>query len=188
MDKSEKSKLSGITKVHFCLLGVVIANFIIGVLSGYKINQNLMLILKIVLYISGLLLFVKAIKPFRTIAVYYFFYAMTVFAYGISHLFGGVFLAIILSFLLYPIYPPEIKYTDENLRIYTKYQGLMSACCAYDVTQPKFVFLEKSLGFVTINEPINFDNNPKFSIQKDTISYKYENKNAQDIVVKLQLQ
>jgi hypothetical protein len=160
-------------KWHFYLLGVVLINFGIGLFTGYRLNQNLTFFLKIILYLTGLILFLTTLRPFKKIAVYYSLYAISGVLTGLFFLFGGIFLAILSSLLLFPIVPKQTEYKTETIKIYDRFQGFMARCCSYEVVEPKLYIFEKHLGYINIERPIDADKD-EFSFKNNTIIYQYE--------------
>lgn len=160
-------------KWHFYLLGAVLINFGIGIITGYRLNQNLTFFLKIILYFSGLILFLTTLRPFKKIVFYYSFYAISGVLTGLFFLFGGIFLAILSSLVLFPIVPKQTEYQTETIKIYDRFQGFMARCCSYEVVKPKLYIFEKHLGYINIEKPINADKD-EFSFKNNKIIYKYE--------------
>lgn len=160
-------------KWHFYLLGFVLINFGIGLNTGYRLNQNLTFILKVILYLTGLILFLTTIKPFKKIAVYYSFYAISGIITGLFFLFGGIFLAILSSLVLIPIVPKQTEYKTETIIIYDRFQGFMARCCSFEAVEPKLYIFEKHLGYINIERPIDADKD-EFSFKNNKIIYKYE--------------
>jgi hypothetical protein len=166
-------KKNRLEKWHFCLLGLVLINFGTGLITGYRLNQNLTFILKVILYLTALILFLTTIRPFKKIAIYYSFYAISGVLTGLFFLFGGIFLAILSSLVLIPIAPKQTEYKTETIKIYDRFQGFMARCCSYEVVEPKLYVFEKHLGFINIERPINAEKD-EFSFKNNTIIYKYE--------------
>lgn len=160
-------------KWHFYLLGMILINFRIGLITGYRLNQNLTFFLKITLYLTGIILFFAALRPFKKAAIYYSFYAISGIITGIIFLFGGIFLAILSSFVLFPIVPKQTEYQTETIKIYNRFQGFMARCCSYEVVEPKLYIFEKHLGYINIERPIDGDKD-EFSFKNNRIIYKYE--------------
>lgn len=160
-------------KWHFYLLGFILLNFGIEILTGYRLNQNLTLFFKIVLYLSGIILFFKSLRPFKVISIYFSFYTISAVITGLFFLFGGIFLAILSSIFLYPIYPKQTEYKTQTIEIYDKFQGFMSSCCSYEVVEPKLYIFEKHLGFINIDKPID-PNKDEFILHNKAIIYKYQ--------------
>ncbi len=163
----------GLKKWHFYLLGFVLINFGIGLITGYRLNQNVTFILKVILYLTGLILFLTTIKPFKKTAIYYSFYAISGVVTGLFFLFGGIFLAILSSLVLFPIVPKQTEYKTEKIKIYDRFQGFMARCCSYEVVEPKLYIFEKHLGYINIERPIEAEKD-EFSFKNNTIIYKYE--------------
>lgn len=160
-------------KWHFCLLGVVLLNWGTGLISGYSLHQNLIFILKVILYFTGLVLFLKSLRPLKKIAFYYSFYTISGVLTALFFLFGGISLAILSSLALYPIAPKQTEYKTETIKIYDRFQGFMARCCSYEVVEPKLYFFEKHLGYINIGKSIDADKD-EFSFKNNTIIYKYE--------------
>jgi hypothetical protein len=160
-------------KWHFYLLGVVLINFGIGLFTGYRLNQNLTFFLKIILYLTGLILFLTTLRPFKKIAVYYSLYAISGVLTGLFFLFGGIFLAILSSLVLFPIVPKQTEYKTETIKIYDRFQGFMARCCSYEVVESKLYIFEKHLGYINIERPIDADKD-EFIFKNNTIIYQYE--------------
>lgn len=160
-------------KWHFYLLGLVLINFGIGLFTGYRLNQNLTFFLKIILYLTGLILFLTTLRPFKKIAVYYSLYAISGVLTGLFFLFGGIFLAILSSLVLFPIVPKQTEYKTETIKIYDRFQGFIARCCSYEVVESKLYIFEKHLGYINIERPIDADKD-EFSFKNNTIIYQYE--------------
>lgn len=77
--------------------------------------------------------------------------------------------------ILYPIFPNDIQYKKGNLKVYTKYQGFLSACCTYEITEQKFFLFEKHLGEIK-HEDIDFKK-LDLKIKNDSIKIKLEERN-----------
>ena len=166
-------KKNRLEKWHFCLLGLVLINFGTGLITGYRLNQNLTFILKVILYLTALILFLTTIRPFKKIAIYYSFYAISGVLTGLFFLFGGIFLAILSSLVLIPIAPKQTEYKTETIKIYDRFQGFMARCCSYEVVESKLYIFEKHLGYINIERPIDADKD-EFSFKNNTIIYQYE--------------
>ncbi len=135
-------------KWYFYLLAFLLLNWGIDIFTGYRLNQNVTFLFRIILYLSGIILFFKTLKPFKGISIYFSFYTISVLIIGLAFKPGGIFLAILVSILMYPIYPQQIEYETQAIRIYDRYQGVMSRCCSYEVIKPKLYIFEKYLGFI----------------------------------------
>jgi len=161
---------------HFYLLGIVLVNFGIGYITGYRLNQNVTFVLKVVIYLTGMFLFFKSLRPFKLKAVYYIFYPITVAVTGLLFFLGGIFLAVLATFLLYPIFPSQTEYKAENIIIYNRFQGFMSSGYSYEVVEPKFYIFEKHLGYINTPKPIDAEKD-EFILMDNKIIYKYELEN-----------
>ncbi|HET8572795.1 MAG TPA: hypothetical protein VFL76_02880 [Edaphocola sp.] len=162
----------GFQKMHFYLLTFLLLQFLVDLLSGYRLHQMIIFCLTLALYASGTLLFSRNLSPFRAKALYYAFYTLPVLSLFLMQLFGGILVAVASAFTLYPVYPKEIKYETPKIRLYSHYQGFMSRCCNYEVVQPKALIFEKYLGRVQVFEDHPALKTARFILTgKDTLAY-----------------
>lgn len=165
-----------ITKIHFYLLVFIILNFIVQLLCGLSLNSKIIFSLKIVLYLSGFILFFLNCKPFRKASLYFSFYVISSITIVLFWLFGGIFLGLISSILLFSIYPKELKYEKENLKVYSKFSGFLGACCTYEIVENTFFIFEKKYGEIKLEEAFEI-NKSDLKIENDSIIYKHEIEN-----------
>lgn len=109
-------------------------------------------------------------------SVYFSFYLISGVLTGLFFLFGGIFLAILSSIILYPIYPKQIEYKTETINVYDRFQGFMGRCCSYEVVEPKLYIFEKHLGYINIEKPIDAAKDV-FTLKNNAIIYKYKLEN-----------
>lgn len=168
-----KSKFwHGFQKIHFYLLTFLLLQFLVDLLSGYRLHQSIIFSLTLILYASGILLFFRNLSPFRAKALYYAFYTLPVACLFLMQAFGGILVAVVAAFALYPVYPKEIKYDTPKVRLYEKFQGFMSGCCCYKVVQPKAFIFERYLGSVQIHDDNHALKTARFTLTgKDTLAY-----------------
>jgi hypothetical protein len=158
-------------RTHFSVLGFVILNFIIKLITNYGVNSELIFILKIVIYVSGIVLFFMNRKQLKKISIYFFYYLISVIIICFFWLFGGIFLAILSSIVLKPIFHKEIKYQKENLKIYSNFSGFFASCCEYEVVENKLLIFEKSYGILRIEGQLETENN-EIEIKNNQVVYK----------------
>ena len=181
-----------ITKTHFYLLGFTLLNFSLKSITGISLNYKFAYFITLVIYASGIVLFFLSFKPFKKIEIYFSYYFITLILVLLFRLFGGIFLAILTSIIIYPIYPNEIEIENDIIVIYTKYQGFMGICCPYEVTEKKYWLLEKKIGEINLNKVINFENasvtsiNEKLElrIQYNKYDYRTERNIETDTIIK----
>ena len=146
-----------ITKIHLYLLGFALFNFTLKNTIEISLNYDLAYFITLMVYTSGIILFFWNFKPFKKTTIYYSYYFITPILTLMFWLFGGIFSALLISIVLYPIYPNEIKAENEKIAFYTKYQGFMGMCCPYEVTEKKYWLLEKKIMDINLHEVIDFD-------------------------------
>ncbi len=114
-----------IYKFHFYLLIFLIAHFIFGKLIGCGFSQPIVFGFKIMLYITGFVLFFWSLKPFKKMTIYFFYYFLTPVIAFFGYVFGGIFLVGIFgSILLFPIFPKQKAFEKEDIIVYHANQGL----------------------------------------------------------------
>jgi hypothetical protein len=135
---------NSLTRFHFSLLAFLILHFVVAKISGFGFSQAILFMLKMILYISGFILFILYLKPFKKLAIYFSVYFITPIVTILGSLFGGIFLVgLLMSVLLMPIFPKNIVYEKDTIVVYTKFRGFMGACCTYEIYQRKYCVFEK---------------------------------------------
>lgn len=171
-------------KIHFYLLAFLLLQFLMDLLSGYRLHQTIIFYLTLTLYASGVALFFRNLFPFKWKVLYFSWYTLPVICIFLIYTFGGILAAIISTITLYPVYPKEIKYEQPGLRLYSPFQGFMSIYSNYDVVEPKAFIFEKYLGTIQIGDGRSLKNAHFVLSGKDTLVYYPSGK---DTVISLQL-
>jgi len=162
-----------LNKIHFSILGFVFLNFLIQCFTKYGLNSELIFILKIIILFSGIGLFFLNLKPLKKITIYYSYYFLAFLIGILFWLFGGIFLALLSSIILKPIYPKEINYQKDNLKIYTNFNGFFAACCEYEITENKLLIFEKYIGKIKVEGQIETEKSD-MKIINNVIEYKHK--------------
>ena len=160
-------------KLHFLILGFVLLNFTIQMITNYGLNTKLIYILKCVIYLSGISLFLLNRKPFKKITFYYSYYLFCFIVLILFRIFGGIFLGLLSSIILFPIYPKEVKYEKDNLKVYEKFTGFLGACCQYEIAENKLLIFEKICGKIKIEEGIETEKS-EIKMINNVIEYKHK--------------
>jgi len=160
--------LQRITKIHFLLLGVILLNMAGRSIFGWSLSHPIVLAIKAIVYLSGAILFFFYVLPFRKIALYFSFYVITPLSVFLLFIFHGIFLGLIASLFLAPVYPIETKYEKESVRAYERFQGFLGACCGYNVSERKFLLFEKTIGVLYLEGPLDSIND-EIKIEGDSI-------------------
>jgi len=175
---------SKILNIHIYLLSFILLHFGFQILTGYGLNQSVIFVVKLILYSSGIIMFFMNIRPFKLISIYFSFYAISGIVVAMFFLFGGIILAVFSSILLYPIYPKQVEFENQSIKVYHRFQGFLSHCCSYEVTEPKLYPFEKHLGFIEIETEIKPKktelklNNGKIIYKHEVENYNIENKTS----------
>lgn len=172
MEKAQIRNL--ITKFHFYLLGFSLLNFILKITIEISLNYKVADVAALLVYASGVILFFWNFKPFKKVGLYFSFYLITPFFAFLFWAFGGIFLAIVTSIVLYPIYPNDLEKEYGEISIYGKFQGFMGMCCSYQLTEKKYWLLEKKIMEINLNESIDFNKASLISTDgKSKLKIKY---------------
>lgn len=184
-----------IIKIHFYLLGFIFLNFIIRLLIGLSLNSQLIFALKVILYLSGIVLFFLNVKPFRKARIYFSLYVISPFLIFFGWLADGIFGAILASIFLFFFQPPtDAEFKNDEITIYSQSQGLMGRCCSYDIIKQYFFIFERKVTEFNFEEA-DFSN-AKLKTEKDTLyinfrynDYDYNTKEdiAKDSIIKLNI-
>jgi hypothetical protein len=135
---------------------------------GYGINNNVTTGLKGILYLTGLVLFVKSLMPFKKASIYYSYYVLTPTVLVVFYFVHGIFLGLLSSFALGPIMPIQPDYNDGNIRVYSKFSGFLGRCCDYYATQDRLYIFEEFKGTIYTEGPVNFENT-KVALKNDSV-------------------
>jgi len=173
------------TKIHFYLLGFAILNFILKNIFEISLNYRLAYFITLLVYVSGIILFLWNFKPFKKIGFYFGLYLITPVLTLLFRQFNGIFLGIMVSIMLYPIQPNSIEIEKNNFVIYRKNQGFLGACCPYEITEKKLFLLEKRIKEINLYSEIELNaNSIKTTNGKTELILKYDKYQFQDVDLK----
>ncbi len=155
-------------RIHITTLIILLINFIISVVFEISLIANLRLILKVLFYFSACILFFYYVKPFKKIALYFSIYIFSPVFILISWLIDGVFSAVVGSFFLFFFVPNDIRFENDQIQINKKFEGLLDACCKYEVIEKKCFLFEKNRAEFQFEDNLYF-RKEDIQIQKDTL-------------------
>lgn len=186
-----KPQQKTLLKIHLALVIILIINFLCQTNFDISINRKILFGLKLIFYITGVLLFFKTIKPFKKISIYFSLYLVSPILIFIGWLFDGIFGAILGSIFLFFFAPNESLQKVETITIYRKFGGLLGGCCDYEFTKNEFLIFERKVAELNF-ERVNFDKTPMM-LKNDTLYLNFvlkeydknENVFAKDSIVKL---
>lgn len=146
-------------RIHLATLIMLVFNVLVIGAFGFNLISNLSLILKILFYGSGCLLFFFYIKPFKKKAIYFGFY----FFYPIFAFFGwlmdGIFGAILSSFLFLFFMPNDCRFENDQIQINKKFAGFFGGCCKYEIIEKKYFLFQKKVYDFQYEEDMHFRKN-----------------------------
>ena len=156
-NKIEMTLKQKLKQIHFSLLIFVLANFIIMLFLSTGLHVNVIFVLKVIIYLTGLVLFFMTIKPFKKQSLYFSIYLLSPLLIFISWLADGLFGAVLASIFLFIFYPPEKKFQDGDYVFYEKFQGFLGSCCTYDIVHNKFLILQTKEAELRITDEHSFE-------------------------------
>ena len=150
--------------------------FTIQLTTNYGLNTKLIFILKCIIYLSGFTLFFLNRKPIKKITFYYSYYLFSLIILILFRIFGGIFLGLLSSLILFPIYPKEVKYEKDNLKVYEKFTSFLGACCQYEIVENKLLIFEKKYGFIKLEGQIEAEKS-EMKLVNNIVEYKHKVRN-----------
>jgi hypothetical protein len=157
-----------IRNIHFALLIILLCHFGTNVWVGFGLNSSLTMALKAILYLTGIVLFVTNLSPFKKIALYYLFYPMTPVILILFNFVHGICFGLLSSVMLAPIMPVKANFYQDDIKIYSKFNGFLGRCCEYYNTKKSFYVFERFKGTIYTEEEIDFET-AKVILKKDSI-------------------
>lgn len=146
-------------RIHLTTLIILLVNFLINVIFEIGLIANLRLVLKILFYVSACILFFYYAKPFKKRVLYFSIYIFSPFLIFISWIMDGILGAILGSFFLFFFVPNDNRFENDEIQINTKFQGLLGACCTYEVIEKKYFLFERKIGEFQFEENLYFKKN-----------------------------
>lgn len=157
-----------IRNLHLALLILLLCHFGLNALVGFGLNSSLTMALKGILYLTGIVLFFVSLRPFKKIALYYMFYPITPVILILFYFLRGILFGLLSSFALAPIMPLKSDYDRDDIKIYSKFNGFLGACCEYYATENSFYVFEKFKGTIYTKEVIDFEK-AEVTLKQDSI-------------------
>jgi hypothetical protein len=146
-------------RTHFIALTIVILNSLFKNFIAFSLAGEIEFGIKILIVISGLLLFFFYLRPFKKINTYFSIYAIAGIFLIIGLIFRGIFGALIISIILFPIIPNDKEFENNGIIISTPFQGFMAPCCSYQLKERQLLIFERDYGIFELEGggPINFE-------------------------------
>jgi hypothetical protein len=169
-----------LTRIHFSSLAFVVINFLLRELVSF--NSNIVFIVKIIICVTGAVLFIYNFRPFKKKAIYYAAYVFSPLLVIIAWLVDGIFGAILASALLFFIYPKEEVYKKNGIIIYKEFAGFLNVGRTYEINETKLLLFEKPIGRIRTDDPLDFENSSVI-IKKDSAVVKYKLSSDENIQI-----
>ncbi len=146
-----------LTRIHFSALTIAILNFLLNELTAYSLDGISELAIEITAVFTGFLLFFFYLRPFKKLNFYFSIYPVAAFLLITGLIFKGLFWAIILSVIFFPLIPDKKHFEQDGIIISTSYRGFMAPCCSYQLKERKLLLLEKEYVIFESDGPIEFE-------------------------------
>jgi len=146
-------------RIHFVALTIAILNSLFKNFMAFSPASEIEFGIKILIVISGLILFFFYLKPFKKINTYFSIYAIAGIFLIIGLIFRGIFGALIISIILFPIIPNVKEFENNGVIISTPFQGFMAPCCSYQIKERQLLIFERDYGIFELEGegPIDFE-------------------------------
>jgi len=141
----EMKRKTGLYQLHFGLLIFLVLHFIVSLIVGWQLKASLLFWVKIIAFLSGIVLFFISWKNRSKLKYYFGIYVFSPLIVGIGYLLDGLMGAILASFFFVFFHVPEKVVSNGYFQVETAYDGFLSACCHYNLNERKFLILEKRL-------------------------------------------
>ncbi len=180
-----KMKQSIVKKIHFSLLLLLLVNFTLGLIFDIKFSAKLIFAVKVITYISAIVLFFLSLKQSKLIIAYCSLYILSPFAVLLSWLVDGILGALVGSLFFAFLAPPERLSQYNNYELRSPFSGFMGSCCQYDIYQNKWLVLERKVAEYKGEQSL--ESLTEFTISKDErqafIVFEEENEKQQSPIV-----
>ena len=130
-------------RIHLTVLTAAILNALINSLTTYSLEGNIEFGVKILAVISGLVLFFYYLKPFKKVSFYFSIYPIIGVLLILGLIFRGIFWALVLSVVLFPLIPDDKVFEENEIIISTPFQGFMARCCSYKIKERQLLIFER---------------------------------------------
>ncbi len=132
-----------VKKVHFSLLVFLLMNLTLGLMLDIKFSAKLVFAVKVITYLSGMLLFFLSIKQRKLLTVYYSLYILSPLGVVLSWLADGILGGLVGGLFLAFLMPPEHLRQFNSYELRSPFTGFMGSCCHYDIYRQKWLVLEQ---------------------------------------------
>ncbi len=172
-----------LTKIHFSTLLLAIFNYLLNELTEFSLESRVELTVELIAVLSGITLFFLFLLPFKKIIFYYAIYPIACAMLIAGILFRGIFGAIVLSIILFPIIPDQKEFEQDGIIISNPYGGFLATCCSYQMKERKLLFFEAEYGRFESDGPIDFET-IKIKENTNSIEISYKTDFSNEIIKK----
>lgn len=149
--------LKYVIRFHFITLCIAIINVFLKKYGSFSFENTVEFGIEISVLVSGVILFLFHLKPFRGASYYFSFYGLSVILFVAGFLFKDSIFSLFALVLVYFIVPDEKKVEENGISVYFIIEGAMAPCCNYQVKTREFFIFEKSYGNIELEEQIDFE-------------------------------
>ncbi len=142
--------------IHFLSLIIIILNYLLKHFTNYSLNGNIISGIKIFLGLSGLWLFFKYRKPFKTLSYYFLVYPLLPLILVTGFIIRGLLGALLISFVLFLYTEEKRVFSSKDYIIVSPKRGILANCCYYKLQERKGFLLVKNYEPFASDGPIDF--------------------------------
>lgn len=135
-----------IKKVHLGLLMFLLMNLLLYVVLDFGFDNRLMFLIRVLVYLTGVLLFFLTIKNRSAITLYSSLYLLSPIVVLLSWLADGILGALLGSLFFAFLAPPDTIVASDKYQIRSQYTGFLGGCCSYSLYENKLLIFEKKIG------------------------------------------
>ncbi|MEH0155930.1 hypothetical protein V6R21_17420 [Limibacter armeniacum] len=118
---------------HITLIFFILFHFLFIWSFNFGVNSQLVYFTRIVIYLTGVLLFFLNVRRFRFSVVYYSLYLCYPLVVAVAWLIDGMMGLIVGAALIFYFVPTETVIEKGQYQIREDFNGVLDACCDYSV-------------------------------------------------------
>ncbi|WP_076666164.1 hypothetical protein [Pontibacter indicus] len=163
-----------VKKVHLGLLVLLLANLLLFVISDLEFDNRLMFLVRVLIYATGVLLFINTFKNRSAITYYSPLYILSPIVVFFSWLSDGILGALLGSIFFAFLTPADNIMQSDRYQIRSQYTGFLSGCCSYNLYETKFPMFEKKIGEFRVQRTSNEIADLRINGDQAVVYYKVE--------------
>ncbi len=146
-------------QLHRIAWAILLFNLLFWISTKISFTPEIVFGVKMLICLSGALLFFFNIRPFRQVAQYYAIYLLVPLFIWLSWLIDGIMFAVVSAIPFMFVITDNLKIEKGEYAVYQKFTGFLTPCCVYEVIENKFfLFNKRIINIDGRDKSINFSN------------------------------